>query len=120
MNALARAEHLCATSKNTVSAHVHTNGIRRDEPLIVMMDCLYQYAIAYEKRFDDKLSKDPILGDEWLIAIKAIHALLDGDGVRAMEDGITTDSKDNGTIEAMYWDAIEAAGFTQSDLDTPA
>lgn len=30
--------------------------------------------------------------------------------------GITTDSKDNGVAEGMFWDCMEAAGFTEADL----
>ncbi len=47
---------------------------------------------------------------------KGIRALLNGDGAIAMKKGITTDSKDNGAVEEMFWQAMNTAGFTEADL----
>lgn len=100
----------------TVSAHAHAIGLRQGEPLIVMMDCLLKYAQAYAVRFEDKLSSDYVLGDHWLQAAKNIRQLLNGDGAIAMRDDISTDSKDNGCVEQVFWAAMKAAGFSESDL----
>jgi hypothetical protein len=86
------------------------------EPLIVMMDALIEYATAYRVRFDGPLADDGFLGEPWLAAAKGVRALLNGDGAIAMKQGITTDSKDNGTVEAMFWNAMSVAGFTEADL----
>lgn len=107
----------------TISQAAHFMGMRQGEPLIVMMDCLLQYALVYRNRFDGPLAQDYVLGDYWLEAAKAIRGLLNGDGVIAMQHGviamqrgITTDSKDNGCLESVFWKAMEVAGFKESDL----
>ena len=105
-----------AIPRNTISYVSHKNGIRGEEPLIVMLDCLIGYAKSYRDRYESKLCKDYVLGPEWLSALKGVRGLLNGDGAIAMTQGITTDSKDNGACEAMFWSAMEIAGFSESDL----
>lgn len=112
-NATARAAQL---TKGTVSERSHAEGMRADEPLIVMMDCLHKYAVAYKIRHEQNLCDDGFLGDLWLDAAKGVRGLLNGDGAVAMILGITTDSKDNGTVEGMFWDAMAVAGFEEKDL----
>lgn len=99
----------------SVNAHSHARGISRGEPLTVMMDAFLRYAKAYANKYDQPLSSDSVLGGEWLVGIRAVHALLNGDGAVAMESGYTTDSKCNGALESIYWTAIKAAGFTEAD-----
>lgn len=100
----------------TVSEQSHQIGMRQGEPLIVMMDALFQYAAVYAARYDGKLAEDNVLGEYWLDAAKGIRGLLNGDGSVAMQLDRTTDSKDNGAIETMFWNALEMAGFKESDL----
>lgn len=100
----------------TVDQNAHLMGMRQGEPIIVMLDCLLQYALVYKARFDGPLAGDNVLGDYWKDAIKAVHGLLNGDGVVAMQRGITTDSKSNGACEKVYWKAIEVAGFTEETM----
>lgn len=100
----------------TVAFDAHRRGIVEGEPLIVGLDALIRYAQAYKKRFDAPLADDGVLGPAWLAAAQGLRALLNGDGTIAMERGITTDSKDNGACEAMFWSALAAAGFEESDL----
>ena len=99
-----------------ISHNAHFMGMRQGEPLIVIMDCLLQYALVYRHRFEGALAEDYVLGDAWLQAAKGVRALLNGDGVVAMQRGITTDSKDNGCVDNVFWKAMEAAGFKESDL----
>jgi hypothetical protein len=89
------------------------NGV---EPLIVMMDALIRYAKAHEKRFESKLAEDYVLGPLWLNAAKGVRGLLNGDGALAHEEGWNTDSKDNGAVEGMFWDAMALAGFKEEEL----
>lgn len=110
---IASAQKLTA---GTVSRQSHDIGIAKCEPLIIMIDSLHQYAIAYETRMGGKLAEDYVLGAEWIKAICAVREMLNGDGAVAMASGRTTDSKDNGTCEAMFWSAMETAGFTESDI----
>jgi hypothetical protein len=100
-----------------VNEHSHKFGMSESEPIIIMLDCLLQYAQAYHDRYDGPLKQDQILGDHWLEAIRNIHGLLNGDGVVAMRRNISTDTKDNGACEAVYWEAIRVAGFTEADLN---
>ncbi len=100
----------------TLAQQAHFRGMASAEPLIVLMDALLKYARAYQERFDSKLASDYVLGDHWLASVKGVRALLNGDGAVAMQFGITTDSKDNGAVEAIFWRALEAAGFEEEDI----
>lgn len=97
----------------TVSNDSAWLGIMNGEPLLIAMDGLLRYAKAYAKQYEGKLAEDGVMGDYWLQAIKGLHGLLNGDGAVALERGITTDSKDNGVIEDIYWAALNAAGFKE-------
>lgn len=100
----------------TLSEHSHKYGMEQGEPLIVMMDCLLKYARTYRQRFEGPLADDYVLGVHWKEAASAIRGLLNGDGQVAMAKQITTDSKDNGCIEQLFWDCLKEAGFQESDL----
>ena len=100
----------------TVSHHSHQMGLAGHEPLIIALDSMIRYARAYRMRFEENLSDDYFLGDHYLETIRGLRNLLNGDGALAMEMGITTDTKDNGCVESMFWSAMEIAGFKESDL----
>ncbi len=100
----------------TVDEHAHIMGMAHAEPIIVMLDCLIQYATIYKVRFEGLLCEDQYLGQYWLDALKGVHNLLNGDGAVAMMRGVTTDSKSNGACEGMFWSAMKTAGFTEKDL----
>ena len=103
-------------NEGTISHHSDLLGRKNCEPLLVCMDSLLRYAKAYEKRYETKLVEDYFLGRHWLSSIKHLRVLLNGNGAVAMEQGISTDSKDNGVIEEVFWKAMEVAGFTEEDL----
>ena len=100
----------------TISEHAHKLGMEWGEPLIVSMDALLKYAQTYRRRFEGPLANDYVLGPLWLDAVKGLRGLLDGDGQAAMARDISTDSKDNGAVESMFWAAMQAAGFEEKDL----
>jgi hypothetical protein len=52
----------------------------------------------------------------FLQSLTGIRGLLNGDGAVAHERGLSGDSKDNGVCEAIFWDAMDAAGYTEEDL----
>lgn len=116
INAKLKRAELAKMAPNSVSLQSHDLGMKNDEPLIVMMDCLFQYASAYKTRHEQPLSEDYVLGAEWLKAAVGVRGLLNGDGAHAMKVGRSTDSKDNGTVESMFWDAMAAAGFKEEDI----
>ena len=103
-------------NKGTVAQQSHGRGLLYAEPLIVMLDSLLRYARAYEKRYGDKLNTDGFLGKPWLKAAKNVRVLLNGQGAVAMEKDYATDSFDGGTCEAIFWKAMEVAGFKEEDL----
>ena len=86
------------------------------EPLIVAMDCLLKYAEAYRSTYESNLADDQVLGREWLDAAKGIRGLLNGNGVIAMKKDISSDTKDNGSVESMFWAALRIAGFEEKDI----
>lgn len=100
----------------TIADQSHRLGIRHGEPLMVAMECLLRYAKAYREHQEQPLTDDGVLGPCWLNAVSGLRGLLNGDGAVAMERNITTDSKDNGVIESLFWAAMEEAGFEESDL----
>jgi hypothetical protein len=110
------AEESAKLTPGTISARSMQLGIEHGEPLALMFESLLRYAAAYELRFHSKLATDYVLGPKYLDALTGVRGLLDGDGAVAMERGITTDSKDNGTLEAMFWHCMKASGFTEADI----
>src|ERR1019366_6847972 len=100
----------------TVAQQSQRRGMQEGEPLIVIFDALLRYARAYEKRYGEKLNTDGFLGKPWLKTAKNVRVLLNGIGVVAMENDIATDSFDGGTCEAIFWKAMEVAGFKEEDL----
>ncbi len=101
---------------NTIAYQSYKLGLVYKEPLLYAMDGMLRYAKAYKKHFENNLANDSVLGENWLSAVKGLRGLLNGNGVVAMEKDITTDSKDNGLIEGIFWDAIKVAGFTEGDI----
>ncbi len=95
----------------TVSEASMRLGVANNEPLLVAMDAMLRYAKAYSTRNEALLGSDRFLSDPYFEAIKGIRALLNGDGAVAMERNITTDSKDNGVIESLYWHCCREAGI---------
>lgn len=111
--ALAKLEQ---SSYNTVAYADMQCGRMRNEPLYRSLDDAIHYAKAYRKRFEQPVKNDYVLGPEYLKWITGLRGLLNGDGAIAMELNRGTDSKDNGTLEAMFWSAMELAGFAEEDL----
>ena len=98
-------EHLARVAPGTISEAQMKAGMYLNDPVTVAMDALYRYAVKHHSRYETPLSEDYFLGPEWLTAIKSIRTLLNGEG-----------DFDGGTLEALFWDALEVAGFEESDL----
>ena len=97
----------------TIAAQEARLGLQRYEPLLVAMDAMIRYARAYKKHYEGHLKDDYVLGPQFLRAIMGIRGLLNGQGGVALEMGISTDSKDNGMIEGLFWRAVEIGGFEE-------
>lgn len=108
--------HANKLTPGTVSENAHKYGMEQGEPLIIAMDSMLKYAQTYRRRFENPLSEDYALGKPWLEVITGLRALLNGDGQVAMAKDITADTKDNGCVEALFWDAMAAADFKESDM----
>ena len=104
-----------AVPHGTVAKDSHGLGLDGCEPLIVILDSLIRYAKAYERRMGQPLADDGVLADCWLDCAKGVRGLLDGDGALAMEANRSTDSKDNGACETMFWSALRLAGYQEFD-----
>jgi hypothetical protein len=107
---------LAKIPQGTVAARSARLGVYEGEPLLVMADALLSYAKAYRARFESPIGEDGVLGKPYCEALAGVRALLNGDGAVAMRRGITTDSKDNGSIESIYWAACEAAGVDGNNI----
>lgn len=91
-------------------------GYLGNEPLFISLDCAIRYAKAYRTHYERPLKEDYVLGSEFLSWITGLRGLLNGQGAIALEKGWTKDSKDNGTLEFMFWSAMNLGGFTEEDL----
>lgn len=90
---------------NCVAKANHSHGIRASEPMIILMDSFYKYAENYSAKYEeDKLCDNYVLGPQWLKGINGVRAMFDGEG-----------DFDCGTLEALYWEAIKIAGFTEEE-----
>lgn len=100
----------------TVAEQSNLFGLSQNEPLTVAMDGMLRYAKAHHKRYGSKLENDYVLGPEWLKVATGLRGLLNGNGAVAMERDVSTDSKDNGVLEEVFWAAMKAAGFEEKDI----
>lgn len=92
-------------------------GVRHLEPVLVILDCALRYAKAYRENFENTISNDYVARPEYLSMIQGARALLSSDGAASWEQGKRHDSKDNATIESLFWECVKVGGFEESDLD---
>jgi phosphopantetheine adenylyltransferase len=102
---------LFATCPGTVAEQSMKIGIFNGEPVLVMIDAAIRYAKAHKVAYDQPVNDDYMLRDEFAGILRGIRAMLDFNGGVALEMERSTDSKDNGVIESLYWTACEIAGF---------
>jgi len=99
-----------------VNARSARMGLYEGEPLLVIADALLAYAKAYRGRYESGVANDAVFAGPMKQMLSGLHALLDGDGAVAMRRGITTDSKDNGSLCAIIEAACDAAGIDYQNL----
>ncbi len=112
-------ETMLAISKvprGTVAEQSVKRGLAGGEPLLLALDGMLRYAKAHKTQFDGLLCEDYVLGDEWLQVVKGLRGLLNGNGAVANEKSISTDTKDNGVCEEIFWAALGVAGFEEKDI----
>lgn len=109
-------ELLKTLKPGTVAHESMIIGRERGEPIFHALDGMLRYAKAHKTRYESELSEDPVLGGFFLEVVKGLRGLLDGDGAVALEMNRSTDSKDNGVCEGIFWCALTQAGFTEEDV----
>lgn len=110
------AVHASKLKPGCVAMQAHICGTSQNEPLTFGLAGMVQYAQAYTARYEQPLKEDYVLGPEFIAVIKGLRGLLNGDGATAMQLGVSTDSKDNGVCEALFWQAMNEGGFVESDI----
>ena len=100
----------------TISQKSMDIGLHEYEPLIVAMDSMLRYAKAVKRGYDTRVGEDGFLGDYFKDVITGLRGLLNGNGAIAIERNISTDTKDNGAVESLFWYCMEEAGLKEEDL----
>ena len=91
-------------------------GFRAGEPLLVIADALLRYARAYSKRYEEPISEDAYCAPHFAAMLYGCRQMLSADGGAAFERGVTTDSKDNGAMEAIFDAVFAASGMEPETL----
>lgn len=100
------------TLKDGTRAHQEVSlGHREGEPLLVIFDALLSYAKTFEAHFGQKIADDYVASPEFSSMLSGARGMLNFNGGVANGAGITTDSKDTGALETLYWEACKAAGI---------
>ena len=121
---LAAIERLRAICPGTVALRDMEAGQRMAEPLLVIADQCIRYAKAYASEFDRKVGDDYVAAPEFSSILSGFRGLLNFDGAAKWEASANsdtrprslTDTKDNGTIESLYWVACELAGIDGNSI----
>jgi hypothetical protein len=90
----------------TVAARAIQHAGHNGHPVLESVDALLRAAKMHRQRFGSGIADDYVLGPCWLSAIKNARDLLCGD----------FGPVDNGTVESIFWRALDIAGFDQTDL----
>lgn len=119
---LAALEHLRTIAPGTVALRDMEAGFRTGEPLLIIADQCIRYAKAYRAEFERNLGDDYVARPDFSGILSGFRALLNFDGAAKWEASANsstrppTDTKDNGTIESLYWTACEIAGIDGNDI----
>lgn len=90
-------------------------GIKASEPLLLMWDSAWKYALAFESKFGEKLESDPVLGEAYLELIKSLRELNKGNGAISM-DLNRSDTKSAEVCEQMFWRCLDVAGISKETV----
>lgn len=107
--------HLSRTCPGTLAEQDMHRGAADAEPVLVILDSAIRWIKAYRARFDSAPGSDYMARGEIFAILSGARALLNFDGACRMEGLRGTDSKDNGTLEALYWEACKLAGISGED-----
>lgn len=96
-----------AQCPGTIAAQETERMYARHHPLLIALDALLQQAAWHKAEMEAPIADDGYAGVYWLAAIANIRNLFSA----ASPAGF-----DGGTCEAVFWQAMEIAGFTEADL----
>lgn len=100
-----------------VNARSARLGLYEGEPLLVIADALLSYAKAYKVRFEgDGIGNDGYARQPFVDMLSGCKDMLNMDGGVALRRGITTDSKDNASVERVLSEAAKVAGIDWNDV----
>lgn len=117
---LAAFQAVTDQAPRTVAARDARLSFDHAEPVLVILDAAIAWAKAYRARFEQPLADDYMARDEFASIISGARALLNFDGARKMKRDARdldnprsdwTDSKENGMLESLYWEACRIAGL---------
>lgn len=121
---IAAFETLARQCPGTVSARDARLSFEAADPALVMIDAAIRWVKAYRARFEQPVAEDYMASPEISGILSGVRGLLNFDGGAKMErDARTpgdrsdwTDSKENGMIESLYWEACRLAGLDGDSL----
>lgn len=108
---LAAIAHLETVAPRTVAARDMAAGLALGEPYLVILDQCIRIAKAYRAEFETPIGEDHMAADEIAAILAGVRAFLNFDGASKWETRKNHDTKDNGTLESLYWTACEIAGI---------
>ena len=98
------------------SVHSMALGVRHAEPALVIIDSAIRFAKAYHQRFNSRVCNDPEASAALSSILTGARSLLNFHGAAATEINSAIDSKDNTTLEKLFWTACEVAGLDGEEL----
>jgi hypothetical protein len=114
---LAAIARLQEIAPGTVSARDMVSGLALAEPYLVILDQCIRIAKAYRTEFERPISEDYMASPEIASILSGVRAFLNFDGAAKWEiPTMKHDTKDNGTLESLYWTACEIAGLDGENL----
>lgn len=96
-----------AACAGTVEAQEIGAMIRNNHPVLAMMDALLALAHWHRADCEGRIADDGYTGQYWIGAAK---------NVRYMFSSASPKGFSAGACEAVFWRAMDIAGFTESDL----
>ena len=96
-----------AMCPGTVEASEINAMIARNHPILAMIDGLLRLAAWHAERFDSRIADDGFTGPYWIEA---------AENVRGMFSSASPAGFSAGACEAVFWRAMDIAGFSEADL----
>jgi hypothetical protein len=113
---IAALSQLLQTAPSSVQTESACIGFKNHEPLLVILDSCIRYAKAHQQAYEGPLGCDSFAAPHFEDILRGVRGLLNCQGGVALEQARSTDSKDNGLCEGLFWAACEAAGLEGEEV----